>query len=430
MRYVIKKSIPGGKADNLTHENLMSKYNLTMDQFMEKLNPGIKVKMDHTDSKEKAEEIAMDHLSERIDYYDKLESSGLADELGKSLTPEVKERIKQFLDDHNGYLKDEELHSFAKRLGYAPDEFEEFIYSLAMKKGNNSVNKAIDLAFWSNKIGGKPLSKKETVQALRDMVVAEYDAIQLYERFAESIQDKSIKKVVLDIADEEKVHVGEFLKLLDMLDPKEEDRYEEGEKEAGNKIKKAIIRKSIDYGKRLKDMMKRKGITMDELKRLSSTPTEYDRSYKLQDRIKWHGLDIAIENKKGSYRTGEDRDGKKWKTFMNYPYGRICGTKRSDNEHTDVYIGPDKKSEVVYVVHQNDPLTGRYDEDKCMIGFNDKDSAIAAYLSQYDDPGFLGPVSEFTIPEFKEAIKNKGDVLYRSPIMLKSPRYVVRKNNG
>jgi hypothetical protein len=113
---------------------------------------------------------------------------------------------------------------------------------------------------------------------------------------------------------------------------------------------------------------------------------------------------------------------------MKYDYGRIGGTKAVDNEAVDIYIGPDDTAEMVYVVHQNDPLTGRYDEDKCLIQFVSEQSAIEAYLGQYDNPLFLGPVSEFTIPEFKQSlIDNKGNANYRSPMQYRSPKYVVRK---
>lgn len=168
---------------------------------------------------------------------------------------------------------------------------------------------------------------------------------------------------------------------------------------------------------------------------LTSPPAEYDRKYKLQDRIKWHGLDIAIENKKGSYRTGKDSNGKEWKTKMGFDYGRIGGSKAVDGEGVDLFLGPDDLSEKVYVIHQQDPWKGVYDEDKCMCGFPSRESAIEGYLSQYNRPDFLGPVSEFTIKEFKQALKDKkGSMLYKSPIeynageMRKNkPRILVRK---
>lgn len=189
------------------------------------------------------------------------------------------------------------------------------------------------------------------------------------------------------------------------------------------RFKKLIIRKAQSQKKAGSGRI----VTIAELKRLAGNTPEYDHKYKLQGRMQWHGLNIAIENKKGSYRTGKDPDGKPWKTYMNFDYGRIGGSKAVDNEGVDIYIGPDDTAEMVYVVHQQDPFTRRYDEDKVLFFFPSKESAIEGYLSQYDRPDFLGPVSEFTIPEFKTALKEKrGTMLYRSPNAFRK-KIIVRK---
>ena len=123
----------------------------------------------------------------------------------------------------------------------------------------------------------------------------------------------------------------------------------------------------------------------------------------------------------------KDPDGKPWKTYMNFDYGRIGGSKATDSEGVDVYIGPDDTAEMVYVVHQQDPFTRKYDEDKAMCNFPSSESAIEGFLSQYDRPDFLGPVSEFIIKDFKEALKEKrGTALYRSPSTFKKSKIIVR----
>ncbi len=143
-------------------------------------------------------------------------------------------------------------------------------------------------------------------------------------------------------------------------------------------------------------------------------------------------MKIAIENKKGSYRKGKDPNGKKWKIRMNFDYGRISGTKAVDGENVDAYIGMDDDAKMVYVVHQRDPFNdGRYDEDKCFVFFPNREEVIKAYLSQYDDPRFLGPISEFTIDQFKEALKEKkGKMLYRSPDLIEPQRkgYLIKRH--
>lgn len=74
----------------------------------------------------------------------------------------------------------------------------------------------------------KKLSKEEIAQALRLAIMAEYDAINLYLQLAEAIEDEKIKAVFQDVAQEEKVHVGEFMSLLEHLDPEMRESIEEG----------------------------------------------------------------------------------------------------------------------------------------------------------------------------------------------------------
>ena len=82
------------------------------------------------------------------------------------------------------------------------------------------------------------LTKEELVRAIRFMIAAEYEAIQLYQQTAESTDNKLAKEVLLDIANEEKEHAGEFLRLLRELDPKEENYYKEGYEEVEEMIEK------------------------------------------------------------------------------------------------------------------------------------------------------------------------------------------------
>lgn len=68
-------------------------------------------------------------------------------------------------------------------------------------------------------------------QILRVGLIAELDAINLYEQLAALTKDDKIKAIFLDIAREEKTHVGEFLTLLLMNDEEQEDELEEGKEE-------------------------------------------------------------------------------------------------------------------------------------------------------------------------------------------------------
>lgn len=84
----------------------------------------------------------------------------------------------------------------------------------------------------------RKLTDEELVRAIRFSVSAEYEAIQLYMQLAESTDNKLAAEVLKDIADEERVHVGEFLRLLKELAPDEDKFYAEGAKEVEAEIGK------------------------------------------------------------------------------------------------------------------------------------------------------------------------------------------------
>ena len=84
----------------------------------------------------------------------------------------------------------------------------------------------------------RKLTDEELVRAIRFMVAAEYEATQLYTQLAESTDNKLAVQVLKEIADEELVHVGEFLRLLRELAPNEEKLYAKGAKEVEGIIKK------------------------------------------------------------------------------------------------------------------------------------------------------------------------------------------------
>lgn len=69
------------------------------------------------------------------------------------------------------------------------------------------------------------------LQALRHSIIAEYDAIELYEQLADKVNNNGVKKLLLDVAEEEKVHIGEFEQALRMLDEEHGKAEEEGKEE-------------------------------------------------------------------------------------------------------------------------------------------------------------------------------------------------------
>jgi rubrerythrin len=75
--------------------------------------------------------------------------------------------------------------------------------------------------------------KKEDLdrEILRAGMLAELDAVNLYEQMAAMTENEGVKKILLDIAKEEKTHLGEFQTLLLKKDPEQIKELEEGRKE-------------------------------------------------------------------------------------------------------------------------------------------------------------------------------------------------------
>jgi rubrerythrin len=92
-------------------------------------------------------------------------------------------------------------------------------------------------AFYGNMYPRK-LTHSELIRAIRLMIVDEYEAISVYTALAESIDNQLAKEVLIDIANEERVHAGEFLRLLKELAPDEEQWYIDGAAEVEAEIAK------------------------------------------------------------------------------------------------------------------------------------------------------------------------------------------------
>jgi rubrerythrin len=82
--------------------------------------------------------------------------------------------------------------------------------------------------------------KKEDLdrEILRAGMIAELDAISFYEQMAAMTENEKVRTVLLDIAKEEKTHMGEFQTLLLMVDKEQKGELKEGEKEVGGLLEK------------------------------------------------------------------------------------------------------------------------------------------------------------------------------------------------
>jgi rubrerythrin len=75
-------------------------------------------------------------------------------------------------------------------------------------------------------------------EILRAAIIAELDAVNLYEQMAQLTDNKDLKLILMDVAKEEKTHVGEFQALLLKVDKEYEKELEEGKKEVEEELGK------------------------------------------------------------------------------------------------------------------------------------------------------------------------------------------------
>ncbi|NBD35163.1 MAG: Rubrerythrin [Chloroflexi bacterium] len=84
---------------------------------------------------------------------------------------------------------------------------------------------------FSGKVPDRKLTKEELIRAIRLNIAAEHEAIHLYMAHAEATDHPLAKEVLVDIANEEREHVGEFMYLLEILTGDEAKWLEEGREE-------------------------------------------------------------------------------------------------------------------------------------------------------------------------------------------------------
>jgi hypothetical protein len=133
--------------------------------------------------------------------------------------------------------------------------------------------------------------------------------------------------------------------------------------------------------------------------------------YKLP-KMKLGGMVIAIENPRGSIRKGTNLQTGDWSAKMSNHYGFIKGIKGADGDELDAFVGPNLKSDKVFVINQNDPMTDEFDEHKSMIGFDTIEEAKQAYMDSFSKGWTgMGDVHEMSLDQFRnwiEANREKG----------------------
>lgn len=194
---------------------------------------------------------------------------------------------------------------------------------------------------------------------------------------------------------------------------------DEAKEEVLKKVEEEVVErlkeKGVDVSDRIQDdgnaiSMVNKAIEEAEKETETDlTPEQKESGDCKKGHVKIQDFDIAIENPKGSVRSGVDKDGKEWSQEMHNTYGYFEGTKGKDSDDVDCFIGPNPLSEDIFVIDQLDK-DGNFDEHKVMLGFDSSEEAREAYLSNYEDGWTgLGDITKVNIEDFRKWVQ-KDDV--------------------
>jgi rubrerythrin len=104
------------------------------------------------------------------------------------------------------------------------------LYIVVNRGGDRSL--LAEKPIMTEKVGKKILDR----EILRLAIIAELDAVSLYEQLAAATENEAIRKVLLDVAREEKTHVGEFQTLLLREDAEQVEELEHGKKEVEEEL--------------------------------------------------------------------------------------------------------------------------------------------------------------------------------------------------
>lgn len=194
---------------------------------------------------------------------------------------------------------------------------------------------------------------------------------------------------------------------------------DEAKEEVLKKVEEEVVErlkeKGVDVSDRIQDdgnaiSMVNKAIEKAEKETETDlTPEQKESGDYKKGHVKIQDFDIAIENPKGSVRSGVDKDGTEWSQEMHNTYGYFEGTKGKDSDDVDCFIGPNPLSEDIFVIDQLDK-DGNFDEHKVMLGFDSSEEAREAYLSNYEDGWTgLGDITKVNIEDFRKWVQ-KDDV--------------------
>jgi phage gp29-like protein len=145
----------------------------------------------------------------------------------------------------------------------------------------------------------------------------------------------------------------------------------------------------------------------------SPTPAQREAGNYSKGIFPWKGLEIAIENPKGSTRSGCSDSGREWSRTMSSHYGYFRRTAANDGDNLDVYVGNHPDSDFVLVIKQVDQ-DGDFDEFKVVVGCLNRKEAKKLYLANYPKGWKCGPAASMTAELFKKWIAKGGPMRAKS----------------
>lgn len=146
--------------------------------------------------------------------------------------------------------------------------------------------------------------------------------------------------------------------------------------------------------------------------------------------VRFQGLDISIENKRGSTRSGTSGNGRSWSCVLPADYGYIKRTEGADGDHVDVYVGPNHSSRLVFIINQKHLHSGRFYEHKAMLGFNSEREAVETYCKAFSDGrgrARLGGIETVSMDAFRNWLKGDTTKPASAPSIIEKALHLVKR---
>lgn len=134
----------------------------------------------------------------------------------------------------------------------------------------------------------------------------------------------------------------------------------------------------------------------------------------IKEKLTLHGIPLALEWRKGEVRKYFNHNPLKKKSTgtidynkkMEADYGYVRNVMDADGEELDVYIGPNRDSEKIFVLEKLRSSDASFDENKIMLGYDSMAEAKKSYL-RHQDKDEMGKVREITLAQFKKEFLSK-----------------------